>query len=180
MSSLNRRCERGHNNPRWGDCGDGANQVIMQAAIARVRGWLFDVTAHHHAENLRTVRAAARKAQGLDLEDYPYPGSVNISGNTLTPPADPPAAPPAVPPTVQAPAAGMSMLKKLLIGTALAGAGGAGVLGVNWLFSRTPPAATTPAPIGTAPAGKKYGVIHWKIVNGVYQEDKTPTPLELP
>ena len=45
------------------------------AALQRARAWLWDVFVHHHAERLRTERAVARKAHGVEVADNPYPGS---------------------------------------------------------------------------------------------------------
>jgi hypothetical protein len=50
----------------------------------RALSWLYDLFVHHHAENLRTQRAVARKGLGVDTTDLPYPGSVAGSGNQST------------------------------------------------------------------------------------------------
>ena len=52
------------------------------AAMERARGWLGDVFAHHHAEQLRINREVQRKKMNLEQKDLPYPGG--ISGNEVT------------------------------------------------------------------------------------------------
>jgi hypothetical protein len=83
------------------------------AAMVRAKGWLFDLFAHNHAEQLRINRAVQRKGLGIEQVDLPYPGASEVSGNTSTvtinhnypasPAPDPPVAPP-MPPAPPCPA----------------------------------------------------------------------------
>ncbi len=55
---------------------------MSTAALPRARGWLADLHAHNHGEQLRIAREVQRKNLGLEQTDIPYPGAV--SGNVLT------------------------------------------------------------------------------------------------
>ena len=121
------------------------------AAVVRNRGWLYDLFTHNFAEGLRTMREVVRKKHGLEMSDLPYPGSVQVTGNTLSPTAQLPAAPAA------APASGMSGLAKtgLVAGAiGLAGLGGYGLSQLPAKPASTMPTTTAPAnpPAPTVPA----------------------------
>lgn len=112
-------------------------------AIARAKSWLFDVTAHNHAEGLRTRRAVERKALGVDVTDLPYPGAVAGSGNSVINNA-------------------AGFLKPAILGAALLAGGAAGTLGLTALTGLTqPPSAPqlTPPPVLRDPA-KAYDAIY--------------------
>ncbi len=109
----------------------------------RAKGWLFDITAHNHAENLRTNREIQRQAHGLDMQDYPYPGASTVTVTHNYPPGTPAPSAPA-PASPAAPPASRSWLLPLLAVAGLAvGAGGVGV-GTGLIKLPTSPPVTNP------------------------------------
>jgi hypothetical protein len=52
------------------------------ASMVRAKGWLFDLFAHNHAEQMRIQRQVTRNKLGVEQVDLPYPGA--MTGNTVS------------------------------------------------------------------------------------------------
>jgi len=119
---------------------------------------MFDIYAHHFAEQKRIHRAVQRKQMGIeDQQDIPYPGAVSDSNNPKT--------------TINV---GTGWVRGAVLGALLTATGAGSVVGLTkcWTVPPTPtvtpvvvrepkekPATTEPAPNGV-PKSQEYDVIY--------------------
>jgi hypothetical protein len=157
------------------------------AIIARAQSWLFDVFTHHHAEQLRIQRAVQRKALGVDQQDFPYPGAVQIT-NTTT--AAPSSSQPQPEPRPQGSGSSRgtasrpdttgwlsSPLRAALLTAGCLLAGGGGAAGVSYLTRLASPVVSAPgAPASATPKPQEFD-IQFHIEGG---ELKVDPPIPIP